>query len=215
MKPNPSPTSAFSLMELLVVAAILMILAVFAVPALPGLMGAKGLGRAVTDVSYLFELARTEAVARSSFVFLGFEDTTNSSGAFELRLAAAASPDGSSTTGLIPISRTVRLPNVRMADLGELPASVQSAANSTVTNSLFVNQITTSGISFTNGQQVFNKNILVISPEGELLQTPDATAFLASASVGLIETKGSVISKTDGAIVTFDGGSGAATIVRP
>lgn len=215
MKSSSKTSSAFTIIELLVVAAILMVLAVLAVPALPGLMGAKGLGRAVTDVSSLFELARTEAVARSSFVFLGFEDTTNSSGSPELRLAAAASPDGSSTSGLLNISRTVRLPNIRMASFGELPASVQNADPSAATNALFVNQISSSGISFTNGQQVFNKNILVISPEGELLETPDATAFLARASVGLIETKGSVISKTDGAIVTFDGGSGAATIVRP
>lgn len=207
--------AGFSLMELLVVVAIIAILAVVTVPSLPSLMGAKGVSRAVTDISSVFELARSEAVGRSAFVFLGFEEGTNSSGASELRVAAAASPDGSSTNGLLTISRMVRLPNVRLVSYNDLPAVVRNADTNNLAASRFVNEITSSSPTFTNSQQVFQGSMLVISPEGELLVAPGNAAFLPRASVGLVQTRGTTPSTNDGAIVSFDGGSGAITIVRP
>ncbi len=208
---NHISRSAFSLIELLTVVAILAILAVVTVPALPSLMGAKGVSKAVTDVSYLFELARREAIARSSFVFVGFENGTNA-GVAELRVAAASSPDGSSTNALISISRVVRLPNVRLAPYNELPASVRSAASNAA---YFIDTLSATGVRFTNGNQVFSNNILVVSPEGELLSSPGAGAFLPSASMGFVQMRGATPSSTDGAVVTIDGGSGSITIVRP
>lgn len=209
------PARAFSMVELLVVVAIFTILAVLTAPALPGLLGAKGVSKAASDVSSLFELARTEAVARSTFVFMGFEETTNSSGIPELRVSAAASPDGSTTTGLIPVSRMVRLPNIRLVGYSDIPSSLKVAATNATNPSSYVVAIDPPGIVFTNGTQIFNGTMLVVSPEGELLSSPDSRVFMPMAHVGLVQTRGTTLSTTDGAIVSLDGGSGATTITRP
>jgi prepilin-type N-terminal cleavage/methylation domain-containing protein len=209
--------SGFSLVELLVVIAILSILVTLTTPAIQSILGAKGIGRGLNDVASILELARTEAMARRTYVYVGFENTTDASGNAELRIAAAESPDGSgaTTTGLLPVSKMVRLENLRLTNYSGLPQAVRDAATNASNNASYVSGMTVAGITFTNGQQVFDGNMLVISPEGEILPSADSPVFRERAHVGLVGMKGATPMTNDGGLVTFDGGAGAITITRP
>jgi len=208
--------SAFSLIELLVVVAILGILAAVTVPAISSMLGAKGVGRGLSDVASVLEFARAEAMARRTYVYVGFENATNANGNAELRVAAAASPDGSAATtaGVLPISRVVRLENVRQTNYSGLPPVVQAAAAGASDNADYVTGMT-AGVEFTNGQQVFSGSMVVVSPEGELLPGAASRVFLERAYVGLVGMRGDVPANNDGGVVAYDGGSGAITIMRP
>ena len=218
-----SPTSGsfrpagFSLIELLMVIAVMAVLAVLVAPALSSILGAKGVTRAANDVASVLELARTEAMARRSYVYVGFENTTNATGNAELCIAAAASPDGSSATtaGLIPVTKVIRVANVRQTDYSGLPQAVQKAATGATNNTFYVDGMTSSGIHFSIGPQTFNDSMLILSPEGELLPVADAPVFLDRAHVGLVGMKGNSPNPNDGAVLTYEGGSGAITTIRP
>lgn len=205
----------FSLIELLVVIAIFAILAVFTAPALGSLLGTKGVSRGLSDVASVLELARTEAMARRAYVYVGFENTTNAVGNTELCVAAAVSPDGSSAaaTGLLPLSRVVRLENVRQTNYEGLPQVVRNAATNATNGADYATAMT--GVTFTNGRQKFSGSMIVISPEGELLPGAGAAVFLEKVCIGLVGMRGASPMTNDGGVVAFDGGSGAVTILRP
>jgi len=209
------------MIELLMVIAILAILAAFTAPSLPSLLGAKGVTRGLNDVASMLELARAEAMARRTYVYVGFENTTNAAGNAELRVAAAASPDGSSATtiGLLPITKVVRLENIRHTNYSGLPQVVQTAARAASTNAAndadYVAGMTSGGISFTSGKQLFSSKMVIVSPEGELLPSAGSKVFLDRANVGIIGMKGNTPATSDGGVVMLDGGSGTITIARP
>jgi len=217
VSPRSLLSAGFTLIELLVVIVILAILVAITAPAIPSLLGARGVARGVDDVASVLEVARTEAMARHAYVYVGFENTTNASGNAELCVAAAASPDGSfaMATGLIPITKVVRLENVRQTNYSALPQVVREAAASATNDAKYVAEMTSSGVIFTNGRQVFSKSMIIVSPEGELLSSGTSPVFLERACVGLVGMRGASPMNNNGGIVTFDGGSGAITITRP
>lgn len=213
----PPFAGGFTLIELLVVIAIFAILAAATVPSLSSLLGTKGVTRAAVDAASVLELARAEAMARRTYVYVGFENTSNALGNSELCIAAAASPDGSSaaTTGLLPLTRVVRLENVRQTNYAGLPQVVRAAATNATNSDDYASGMTSTGISFTNGRQIFSSSMVVISPEGELLAEAGSPVFLERMHLGLIGMRGTAPMTNDGGVVTFDGGSGAISIIRP
>lgn len=213
----PKSADGFTLIELLVVIAIFAILATLTVPSLPSLLGTRGVTRAAVDAAAVLELARTEAMARRTYVYVGFENTSNALGNPELCIAAAASPDGSSaaTAGLLPLTRVVRLENVRQTNYGGLPQVVRDAATNATNSEDYASGMTTSGITFTNGRQKFSSSMVIISPEGELLAEAGSPVFLEKMHLGLVGMRGTVPMTNDGGVVTFDGGSGTISIIRP
>lgn len=62
----------FTLVEMLAVIAIIGFSTALAVPSLPSLLGTKGISKAVNDTSGILELARTEAMARKTYVWVSF-----------------------------------------------------------------------------------------------------------------------------------------------
>lgn len=208
--------AAFSLIELLVVISIFALFATMAVPSIPSLLGAKGVTRGIGDVASVLELARTTAMSRRTYVYVGFENTTNAAGDAVLYVAAAASPDGSSSTtdGLLAISRVVHLENVRQTNYEGLPQVVRAAATNAMNNGSYVAGMLPGGVVFTNGRQKFSTSMVIISPEGELLPSGDSRVFLERACVGLVGMRGQTPMK-DGGVVAMDGGSGAITIMHP
>lgn len=219
-----SPTSAagfrlagFSLVELLMVIAVIGVLAVLVAPALSSILGAKGVTRGASDVAAVLELARMEAMARRTYVYVGFENTTNALGNAELCIAAVASPDGSSATtaDLIPVTKVVRVANIRQTDYNGLPQIVRDSAIAATNNSFYVSGMTSSGIHFSVGPQTFDDSMLIFSPEGELLPVADTPVFLDRAHVGLVGMKGNSPNPNDGTVLTCEGGSGAITTIRP
>ncbi|MFZ4779042.1 MAG: pilus assembly FimT family protein [Terrimicrobiaceae bacterium] len=207
--------AAFSLIELLVVIAIIGILAAFAAPALPSLLGAKGISRAVEDTSGILELARSEAMARRTYVWVAFLNT-NAFGSSELRIGAVASLDGTSETSasnLRPIAKALKINNAVLSSA--LPANVLAL----VTNPPFAG-ITGSALpEFTVGGTTFPAATpgLIFSPNGEVLVNPSSLNFLPQVDIGLLSTKGTAIQTggSDGAIVRYLGGSGNVQVFRP
>jgi prepilin-type N-terminal cleavage/methylation domain-containing protein len=210
----------FTLVELLIVIAILGILMAVVAPSLPSLLGAKAIGKAANEVAAVLERARAEAMSRRTYIYVGFLNSTNAAGNSELRIGAAASLDGTSSTtatatNLRALTRVNPMENMQMTDLGGLPQSVQSKAPPDLTN--FVSTSATK-VSFSIGKENFtNVPGIIISPQGELLPAAASFSFLPSASIGLIPTRKTtpLTNGKDGAIVTYRGGSGRIEITRP
>ncbi|HYR22037.1 MAG TPA: prepilin-type N-terminal cleavage/methylation domain-containing protein [Chthoniobacterales bacterium] len=214
--------AAFTLLELLVVIAIIAILMVLVVPAFNGINSNRNFSRAVNDVSGFLELARAEAMATRSYVYIGFANTTNSDGNSELRIGAVISIDGSSnaaSTNLRPISKLVKIQNVQMTNYSSLPSVVRSAADVTISDdSDYV--VSYSSTTYLQGQ--FNDTTLnscpaiALSPQGEILHSSNPTVFFrTTSSIGLVQTHGTTAVTSDGAIVSYYGGTGQLRVTRP
>jgi prepilin-type N-terminal cleavage/methylation domain-containing protein len=206
-------TGGFSLIEILVVIAIVGILAVFAVPALPTIMGAKGMAKAVEDTSGILALARTEAMARRTYVYVAFLNT-NSFGNSELRIGAVASLDGTADTSaanLRPIARILKLERTMLTP--DIPAQVSGL----VTNPGFGMSKNTGLPAFTVGDVTFAgaTDGIIFSPNGEALSAASGMTFLPKVDFGLVATRGTAPQTNDGAAVRYLGGTGSIQVFRP
>lgn len=201
---------------------IIIVLMVLLAPAFNNINGSRGLTRAVNDVAGILELARAEAMATRSYVYVGFANATNSDGNSELRIGAVISIDGSSntaSTNLRPITKLSKIANVIMTDYNSLPQVVKSASDiSMQTNTDYITTFTAA----TTLQGQFNDSsfnscpIIGVSPQGDILHPTTPTVFFrTTSSIGLVPTHGTAASTTDGAIVSYSGGTGQVRIVRP
>lgn len=208
--------AAFSLIELLVVIAIIGLLAAMTVPALPSMLGAKGVSLAVENTSGILELARTEAMSRKTYVYVGFLNATNAFGNSELRIGAASSMDGSTNTdasNLRPITKALKIDKTLMVkSAGELPANVSGLTSG---YSFLSNSVPT----FKIGSVDFPASAdgIIFSPNGEALSSADSLNFIPQVDIGLVPTKGTApqTAGNDGAVVRYYGGSGNIQIFRP
>jgi len=221
---NPPFRRAFTLIEILVVVCIISILLAAVVPAFNTINAARSVDRAVSDVANILELARAEAMATRSYVYVGFLNTTNSDGNAELRCGAVISIDGSSSVlaaNLRPVSKLLKLPNIVMTNYTTLPAVVKSAADiSLQTDTDYVITFpTTSYLKTKFNDTAFDAAdcpTVQISPQGEILNASNPVVFFrTTTSVGLVPTHGTVADTKDGAIVSYYGGTGQLRLTRP
>ncbi len=212
---------AFTLVELLVVIAILAIMMTLVVPALPGVMGEKEMTKALNDVAGALEGAKAEAVARRSYVFVGFANVINSDRKEELRIGSVISADGSAdntaAANLLPLGRLTRMENLRMVGWDDLPTAVRDLAPAEARSpeSYISNFGDSPGLSFTVAKQVFSSGILIISPYGEILPERNARMFRPQIAIGLVPLRGKQVNPNDGAIIISQGFSGSTSIIRP
>jgi prepilin-type N-terminal cleavage/methylation domain-containing protein len=212
---NPAgPVAGFSLIELLVVIAIIGVLAAMTVPALPSMLGAKGVSQAVENTSGILELARTESMARKTYVYVAFLNATNAFGNSELRIGAVSSLDGSTnsdTNNLRAITKALKIDKTRMVkSAGELPANVRALATNAT------NFLSFPGPAFRVGNVDFSAaDVITFSPNGEALPSADSLNFIPQLDIGLVPTKGTAPQTNDGAVVRYLGGSGSVQIFRP
>jgi prepilin-type N-terminal cleavage/methylation domain-containing protein len=213
---------AFTLVEMLVVIVVTSILLVGVVAAFNNINGSRGVIRAVNDVSGMLELGRAEAMATRSYVYVGFANTINGDGSAELRIGAVISIDGSSntaSTNLQPISKLVKLPNMLMTNYTNLPQAVKDVTDSSLTtDSDYV-------IAFPPTAYLKDKFVdsafdscptLGISPQGVALHSSNRLVFFrTTSSVGLAPTHGATPIASDGAIVSYYGGTGQLRVTRP
>ena len=214
-RPNfHSSENGFTLVEMLAVIAIIGLLTALAVPSLPSLLGSKGIAKGIGDTAGILEMARTEAMARKTYVWVSFLNR-DVSGTSELLIGAVSSLDGStdsSALNLRPLTKVIRIPNlVRSA---AVPANVLTMAADP-------SFITTGGPGFKVGSVDFPTGntapTLVFSPNGEILPSAGSMNFIPKADVGLVPTKGTFVQSngSDGAIIRILGGSGRVQIFRP
>lgn len=201
---------------------VISILLVAVVPAFNSINAGRGVARAITDVASALELARAEAMATRSYVYVGFVNTTNSDGNAELRCGAVISIDGSSSTvstNLRPVSKLLKLPNVLMTDFTNLPAVVKSVADISLqsdTDYVIAFPATAYLKDKFNDAAFDSCPTVQISPQGEVLHGLNPTVFFrTTTSVGLVPTHGTSPGTTDGGIVSYYGGTGQLRLTTP
>lgn len=179
---------AMSLLELLVVICLIAMLMALTVPALVNIAQGQGMKRAVTDISGILESARAEAMAASTWVWVGLADTTatNAVKNRELTVAVVSSRDGSSRLDAANLSRKTR--PARFENVILLPDRTAWATNPSVAplkNGDYQFTCTIAGQSKT-----FSGSVLAFSPRGEaVLQSNAVSPWI---EVGLRESRGGV-----------------------
>ena len=208
-------SSGFTLIELLVVIAIVGLISVFTLPAVNSFGQARGVTEAAYQVAAAVELARSEAITRQTFVWLGLQPQINY-GNLDLRIGLVYSKDGSSTntapSNLQPIGRSVLLQGV-----GLVPpdAVVPASSPPPVDLSKF-----SGGISFANGQMTnTDKRSLTFTPMGEVTAngSPGTTGgFDPRLGIGLRQTRGTALGSNvnNDIAVVIDGSVGIPAIYR-
>jgi Tfp pilus assembly protein FimT len=200
---------------------IISILIVLTVPALNSINGSRGLTRAINDVAGILELARAEAMSTRSYVYVGFVNTTNTDGNAELHIGAVISIDGSpnrAAANLRALSKVVKIPNVVMTNYTNLPQAVKSAYGSDAS----LNQDGDYVITFASNtylQGKFNDPaldscpVVVVTPQGEIAHDSNPVIFFrTTASVGLAPTHGTAPVGSNGAIISYYGGTGQVRV---
>jgi prepilin-type N-terminal cleavage/methylation domain-containing protein len=203
----------FSLIELLVVIAVIGILASLSIPAIHSIGSARTSIDAAYKISDAIELARSEAIARRTFVWLGLENTTDY-GNRNLRVGLVYSKDGSTninSDNLQPISRPVLLERIGLV----------GAADTGINNSKYANAnalaTSTAGVTFSVGSQGFTNKTITFTPTGEAMLTglpTSSTSFEPQILIGLRVFRGATEATNNDIAVVVDGSLGIPTIFR-
>lgn len=199
--------------------AIISLLAAASIAAFNAISRARGVTESAYQITSALELARSEAVIRQTYVWVGFQPQTNS-GNRDLRVGIVYSMDGSSST----IVTSNGVTNSNLAPLGKallLPATSLTSSTALLTNGSVIDLATNaSGITFTNGWTVFSNGCtLTFMPLGEVTTaaSPSFTnGFDPVIGIGLRQTRGTnLISATNNDVaVGIDGSVGVPFIKR-
>jgi prepilin-type N-terminal cleavage/methylation domain-containing protein len=206
--------SAFSLIELLVVMAIIGLLAALAVPAFNSIGQARGVTEAAYQIASAVELARSEAISRQTYVWMGLQPQTNG-GNLDLRIGLVFSKDGTGTniagTNLQPIGRALLVQRVGLAD----PATLDVGTN---LGSLTDLSSYSGGASFAIGAMTNSgKRSVTFTPMGEVTTKADPNStngFDPRIGIGLRQTRGTALIPNNDIAVVIDGSVGIPTVYR-
>lgn len=211
--PSKCNDGAFSLIELLVVVAVIGVLGVLAIPAFNSIGAARGTVDAAYKIAEAIELARSEAVARRTYVWLGLQDST-SLGDHNLRLGVVFSKDGSTnTTGanLQPLFRPLLLERVGLVKSADTGANTSryKGASALATNML--------GADISIDSLRFSNKTITFTPTGEamLVGSPTAsTGFDRQILIALRHFRGNTEVNDNDIAVVIDGSSSIPSIYK-
>jgi len=216
LRTSQAAANAFSLIELLVVIAIIALLTAFALPAFNSIGQARGVSEAAYQVAAAVEMARSEAITRQTYVWLGFQNQTNS-GNIDLRIGMVYSKDGTTTNttaaNLQPIGRAVLIQRVGLVN----PSALQVGTNLSGVPSVLTNS---SGATFSLGQTGFTNTTVTATPAGEfLLNSLSTTAvptngFDSQIAIGLRQFRGTTAGVDNDVAIVIDGSVGIPITYR-
>lgn len=228
----PRSRTAFSLIELLSVMAIIGMLSVAAVPALNTIKGAGGVSKAGYDIAGVMEQARSYAMARNTFVFVGIAEVDGtqpesavqtSSGVGRVMLAAVASKNGRKnmdTSNLMPVSKIYRFDNVHLDDqvgtAGNLARPAVDANNKVASGSFVMDSAYAFDWPVGGSARYSFKKVICFSPSGAVSNDLTTGDFAKWMEVGLVEARGNAVpAAPNAAAVLLDGVTGSVSVYRP
>lgn len=192
---------AMSLLEILLVVALVAIMASLVLPAFVSIAQGSGMKRAVVSVSDSLEQARTEAMATSTWVLIGFsqDDTAVPP---NLTIMTVASKDGTANTlasNLMPIAKPIRVDSVRILD------SARTTNGVLLKGSKFEFSATVAG-----KPRNFKDTVIAFSPQGEAVLEKDVLA--PWIEIPLSEIRGSQVMTNRQASIRVSGPSGQVIV---
>jgi prepilin-type N-terminal cleavage/methylation domain-containing protein len=212
---SASGSHAFTLLELLLVIAIIALLAAAITPVFNSIGQARGVTEAAYQVAAAVELARSEAVARQTYVWLGLQPQTNS-GNLDLRIGLVYSKDGSGTNtaaaNLQPIGKAILIQRTALVDPSGWGAGEVGTSLGT-----FSSFPASGGLTFTNGKSAFTGRTVTFTPLGEVMtnSAPSATdGFDPRIAIGLRQSRGTTPATGNDIAVVIDGSVGIPTLYR-
>jgi len=184
--------AAFSLVEMLTVMALIVTLASITAPVTRFFSASSE--KSMSDLATLFEMARAEAMARSTYVWMGIDITQGeSTDTYRTYTAVFASQDGTedaSAANVRQISKTQYFPNIRL--------SVPVASG--VTDRFELGPDRRTVLDFRSvGKSARNfRNVIQINPSGEISLPPETAgaspvdvAVARSINLNLLPNRGS------------------------
>ncbi|PTY04488.1 hypothetical protein DB346_03370 [Verrucomicrobia bacterium LW23] len=207
----------FTLSELLVVVAVISVMSAAAMPALRGIMDSRTVATSAYDLAGLLELARSQAVARQTYVWVG-ATTEMSGGNLSTVFVAVYSRDGSATNtdaaNLVPLTQPVRLKGVALVPWAQLRTETRAVMPGTPTSL----SGSTQGIKFELATRSFDGQTITYTPGGEALLRGKVTAddgYDDRIDISFVQAKGTtLLTNADDAAVVVQGSTGATRIVR-
>jgi prepilin-type N-terminal cleavage/methylation domain-containing protein len=207
----------FTLVELLVVLGIISLLVAAAVPAFNALARSQTVGKSAHELAALLELARTEAITRQTYVWVGLQ-AESQTGRNGIIAAAVYSKDGTggnvTVANLVPLTRAISIPFTRLVLRSELKSAMQELFGRPSVGLLENRE----GISFTAGNRQFTQCTLTFTPDGEALLKgaagPD-DGFDECIDVNFRLAKGqTTVPNAEEVSLTVNGANGTVKILR-
>ena len=202
------------------------------VPAISTVVAGKGISRALTNYSGALELAKSTALSRNTYVWVGFANNVDSTtGNMRSCLGMMMSRDGTASTApanLSPLGKLVSTEGTAYSNLNQLSSNLQTMATAAFLTEAGANKYSVNlnngtsfvpALSYVLGGVTFNEDFMIFTPQGEIVTTPTADSFVTQTMVGITQARGSValaptVAK-DGVIIVVYGGTGQLRVVRP
>ncbi len=174
----PAPCKrGFTLVELLIVITIISLLAFLAGPALSALSRSGNLQGSGTQISDILEQAYTTALARNTYVWVGFSQLTTHGGGIAVASVYSAHEDPADLPGsVIPLTKTAFFPNLNLATISE--SLISNADRATTSVSQITDAELTTFSARVGGAPQTLTYVMEITPSGQVLVSSTRYAWI-------------------------------------
>jgi Tfp pilus assembly protein FimT len=201
--------AGFTLVELLVVMGITVILSILAAPALVSLATAGSLKSNATTVGNLLEEAYSAALARNTYVWIGFSQLASSGGGVGVGVVYSPHEDPNDFPNSVSIlTKPVFLPNLNLSTVNSaLYANIATTSVGQITSVTSASQTT---FPVTIGGSQPKASVIEISPSGQVSVL--SLNKYAWVEIGLVPLNGN---GKDSAALQMNAFTGRVSIFQP